>query len=435
DFFRADWIEKATPGDSVIESERRYSPFRSLMPSHWSVAIGSEELSPGSVSPRVGAKTDGQDALMQHRYMVAADYGVFHGNLSLYGEYTNSTWWPEFTLRGRDEQLFLTEDPFPFPNDDRVYHDIYFRRTLMRGGSFEINLPYRRYYFEQDLTFGFKYEDRLVDEYFPRQSTPGAPENDERVNLTQRFSPTLSSLRFKYRVSSARRYTYSISPEDGRTWFVAANYYSPLLLSDEEYVEAMTRYSEYIPGLFDSDVLMLRVKGGAAWDPPRYLAPFSLGRYFRGATEGQTRAEDQWGIRGYPAQTKFGNFAAVGTAEYRLPLIQQDWGLGTFPVMFRNMWLTPFADYGQVTFDPEQMLDIDQYRLGAGAELHLEFRGGYIMDIDVYVGAARGFGDLGHDTYYLGLSVNETAPLPVTADRPIDATPNEGQSDEQWFDD
>ncbi len=434
-FFRANWEERATPGDSVIESERRYNPFRSLVPSHWSLLVGSAEVAPGKVSPRVGAKTDGRDALLQHSYLVSADYALFQGNLNLYGEYTNSQAWPEFTLRGFDEQTFLIDDPFPFANDDAIYHDIYFRRTLRRGGAFELKLPFRRYYVEQSLTFGLKYEDRLVDEYFPRRTTPGAPQTDKRINVTQRFSPTLSSINFKYRISSARRYTYSISPEDGRTWYIGANYYSPLLLSDEEYVEAMTRYSEYIPGLFDSDVLMLRIKGGMAWDPPRYLAPFSLGRYFRGATEGQTSAEDQWGIRGYPAQTKFGNFAAVGTAEYRLPMIQQDWGLGTFPIMFRNMWLTPFVDYGQVTFEPDQMLDVQDFNLGAGAEVHLEFRGGYIMDIDLYVGFARGFAELGHDTYYLGLSVNETAPLPVTADRPIDATPNHGQSDEQWFDD
>jgi hypothetical protein len=432
-YFRGDWPESAEPGDAVIEKERRYSPWRSLAPSAWSVAIGSEELGPGQVTPRLGAQTNGRDALMHHSYELKATYGVFHGNLNLTGEYTNSQGWPEFTLRGVDEQIFLVDDPFPFANDSETYHDIYFRRTLSRGGTFEVTLPYRRYYFEQDVTFGFRYENRQVDEYFPDASVEGAPQDQGMRNLTQQFNPTLSSLRFRYRASSARRYEYSISPEDGRTWTVEANYYSPLLLSDEEYVEAMTRYSEYISGFWKNDVLMLRLKGGAAFEPPRYLAPFSLGRYFRGATESQTNAEDQWGIRGYPAQTVFGNFAAVATAEYRFPLIQQDWGLGTFPIMFRNMWITPFADFGQVTFDPDQMIEFPDYKLGAGAELHLEFRGGYIMDLDLYVGAARGFDEFGHDTYYLGLSVNETAPLPVTADRPIDETPNEGQSDEQWL--
>src|SRR5690606_28092936 len=71
-------------------------------------------------------------------------------------------------------------------------------------------------------------------------------------------------------------------------------------------------------------------------------------------------------LRGYAPGVRRGNHFFAASAEYRIPLLDVDRGLGTLPVFFRNVGLIPFIDIGNAWSESQAARDV---LVGAGASL------------------------------------------------------------------
>ena len=102
-------------------------------------------------------------------------------------------------------------------------------------------------------------------------------------------------------------------------------------------------------------------------------------------------------LRGYGFAAQAGRYLALMSAEYRIPIIDVDRGLGTLPFFFQRMGMVPFVDWGSAFTDPIAARDL---LLGAGASMAFTFRLGYSESIDLVLQYAHGFDDeTGLDTF------------------------------------
>lgn len=104
-------------------------------------------------------------------------------------------------------------------------------------------------------------------------------------------------------------------------------------------------------------------------------------------------------LRGYGFAAAAGRYLALASAEYKIPIIDVDRGLGTLPFFFQRMALVPFLDWGSAFTDPIAARD---FLLGAGATMSFTFRLGYSESISLLLQYAHGFEDeAGLDTFRL----------------------------------
>ena len=95
-------------------------------------------------------------------------------------------------------------------------------------------------------------------------------------------------------------------------------------------------------------MIMLNLRGGIITNRPEYLTSFSLGKFKNGKIGDFFSDNSSMGLRGFPAGKVYADKTAAATIEYRLPVIQADAGIKTFPALFRDTWLSLFFDYGNV---------------------------------------------------------------------------------------
>ena len=69
--------------------------------------------------------------------------------------------------------------------------------------------------------------------------------------------------------------------------------------------------------------------------------------------------------------------------------------------MFRDFWLTPFIEYGNVW---KAHTNIKEFKSSAGIELNLRITAGYIINLHGYIGYAKGFNEYGEDQIYFAVS-------------------------------
>jgi hypothetical protein len=102
-------------------------------------------------------------------------------------------------------------------------------------------------------------------------------------------------------------------------------------------------------------------------------------------------------LRGYRPGQFAGSSFGVLNAEYRIPLVDVDRGIGTLPFMLRRIALIPFTDVGAAT--TTALRAWRDLRVGAGASLVFSLRLGYLENIDLFVEYAHGFDrELGLDS-------------------------------------
>jgi hypothetical protein len=261
-------------------------------------------------------------------------------------------------------------------------------RDMERSGTAGIELPVYYYHSFHILSLSYKYSKTIKDRYYPGTGTA-------------RFDNIEAKVRAKYSYSSAAEYSYSVSKEDGRDFSITSDFFRKDIGSDISYTKAFGEYAEYWPGIGRNNVIMTRIRGGASFDNPDYILPFSLGRFHKGETGATATDEDEFGLRGYPYGSFFGSRSAVAALEYRLPLFQKDFGLATFPFMFRDLWVTLFGEYGNVW---NKEAKISDFKSSAGIELNLRITAGYYLDFQGYIGYAKGFNKYGEDQIYFAVS-------------------------------
>ncbi len=173
---------------------------------------------------------------------------------------------------------------------------------------------------------------------------------------------------------------YGWGSETGRALRATVTLSDPRIGSDYGDVRVSGSYAEYLRMPWQGhQVLALRLSGGASAGGLRGRGPFRLG----GLPEQQdvirtVIARDAFGegttLRGYNPSAFSGLYYGLLNAEYRIPLIDVDRGIGSVPAMFERIVLAMFTDWGMAWTDP---LELEDLAGSVGATLITSLKFGY----------------------------------------------------------
>ena len=103
-------------------------------------------------------------------------------------------------------------------------------------------------------------------------------------------------------------------------------------------------------------------------------------------------------LRGYPRFHRRGTRFGLAQMEYRFPIYRWMAGPRTLPIYLNRSYASVYVDVGDAwvrSFDPQEL------RVGAGAEVFLDFTVGYVVPFTLRLGVAYGFmDDAGVQVYY-----------------------------------
>ncbi len=382
EFFTLQGELKPEPSGKYTPSS--YNPVYSVLPTLLIPLFAFEEIYTDKNDMLFGAATFGWDTLFRHNYYLMA-YGYREQKrATVIANYTYSRFYPDISLGYVDENLFFGEDKFPWEGENRGP----LARELSRFGFISIYFPFNRISYRQMFQLSYIYERVYTDTYLP-----GNP-----VEKTETTFPRIQGV---YTFSNTENYVYSISSEKGRYIMLMGDVFNDKIGSDSNIFRGRIEYSEFLPGFLNNNVLMARLRGGFTRNNREYLSQYDIGNENKRYRVDESFDSDQWGMRGYVPGSEYGDNIATATLEYRFPLLQADAGILTIPVMFRDIWMNLFVEYGDVWNGSP---DINDFRTSAGAELHIKFTLGYWLDLVGFVGYAAGFDRGGEKVIYYGIS-------------------------------
>ncbi len=360
-----------------------FTVLNSIFPPFWLPLIANSEVYNNKSQLIAGFFTLGYDTLYKNMYIINAYTYTYEKRASVNLSYNFSYLYPEIIMQYYNDALFYGEDKFPW--EEKNTNPL--KREMEKSGTIGLAFPFIYYQTSHVLSFSYKYSKSYTDIF-----EPGTNEN---------YKDIIAKVRLKYSFIDSKEYSYSVSRENGRDIYIISDLYRKELGSDISYSKTMGEYSEYLPGLCRNNVLLLNIRGGASFNNPDYKSPYNLGKFEKGEIGLPETEEDELGLRGYPSGIIYGNRIAAGTIEYRFPVIQTDFGLATFPVLFRDLWLTPFFDYGNVWNGNTK---INEFKSSTGIELHMRITAGYMLNLEGYIGFAKGLNQYGEDQIYFAVS-------------------------------
>lgn len=361
-----------------------YSPLRSLRPRWWFPIAGA--TSGGAESEAMlGAMTTGADALGFHSYQaqivsVAREDG---SSIDYSLAYSYDRLFPTLTIAtsgySDPSSLVLTREGQQTRYRERI------QRTIAQA-----TFPHRRFRWQGSLTVGGIHESIEADAPFDV-----GPESLESVGL---FEGELTGARVAAGFNSAREFGYSISPENGLTALVDAQF----LGGDRTVRQARADLRGYLSiplarSPFGRHVAALRLAGGTVG------GDFLLERELKvGGTGGEsllTTSVTHFPVRGFATGTLRGRNAALLSAEYRVPLYEIDRGPSGWPLFFHRIsgnlfldaataWYPHRIDLPAVKRPASEPFDEATTLASAGAELALDLYLGFYVPIRYRVGAA-----------------------------------------------
>lgn len=361
-----------------------YSPWETLLPKAWLPTTGLD-----GVGDTVGIEVTGADALRQHSYSLGVHYGIESKRLGYGFSYLNSQLWMPISL---SSSLVATTRPGRFvptvPKQDQL-------QSIFRF-SVGLSVPLGRWDTAHSISFSYNGELRrgltlLSDDPFQ----PAPPINP---NLT------LSSVSVTWGLNQVRAFPESISPAAGQAFSVTLRLNDPLIGSDFRVLEAIGRWNLYLtmPWL-EHHVVAARLSVGGSAGDLRGRSVYTLGglpvrNILSDALDGIGVSGDV--IRGYPQAVLRGNAFYLVNLEYRFPLWVIATGVETIPFFFDRLYAAAFVDAGAT---PNFEIALEETRAGAGAELRLDLRLGYVEGYTLRFGYARGFTEEGVHNVYLVL--------------------------------
>lgn len=388
----------------------RYKPIKTLYPrTIFPTAFDFQSVGFGQ---SLGFETGVSDHVGFHSLALRFNYLLQERVANTSVTYAYRRLFPSFTLtfaRGFNFRGGFTRFLYDRPDDllDRyVVNSAYRERTTLVDGS--VSLPVVRHpRHRADVSFGYRWTrwtnldaDQIVID--PNAPATDLPAVGDAGRVDGRFS--YSSLS-----DGLGRFTYGA--EKGRSAAIGLAVVDEHLGGDFGDVLATASYREIIPMPWRGhQSLSLEARGGASAGGLRSRFPFCVGD-FVASTDVIRRmlARDPLGaggcslLRGYPAVGDpqrgviQGQYYSVLTAEYRIPIVDVDRGMGTLPFFFQRVGMIPFVDWGNAWRDE---VDIGDFLWGAGAALVFSFRLGYVESINLFLHYARGFDDeLGVNTF------------------------------------
>ena len=353
---------------------RPYRALDTLGPTYWLPFLLADAA--GLV---VGATTSGADVLLRHAWAAQAFWSVAANEPGYAVAYQGGWSWPRLDL---SSSRFVSSSP---DEGDRLLSVWTLADT---GATFTFTRLARALALRVGWS-GTRYD-----------TLPGEPDPDPSVPFPFRDG-FLSNLSLSLSYSDARRFVRSISPEEGRSASLTLGYAGPGTGSDYDLARGRAAVAQYlrVPGLART-VLALRLSAGLARGTLGGRAPFELGGVSQpGALStllGAAMPPDA--LRGYAVGSFEGTGFVLANGELRFPLGAPLLGRTTWPLFLRRVHGAVFADLGE-TFDRPgepllagHPLDVEELRLGIGAEVRLELVLGYYLRTDLRLGLARAMG-------------------------------------------
>ena len=363
-------LSQPVPVDAPAAAQARSEPYRpwsTVLPRAWLPVIET-----GDHETRVGAATAGADALAYHAWAATATWSVARetgvepvspgARPDLLLAYAYDRWRPTFFTQYTDETtpLLIRE------GTDGGRQPVALRERSVDVGAV---VPFRRVRWSQSALGYWRREHTVV-------SGPSAEGEFNR-----------GALRLGWMLNTARRYGYSISPEDGVTAGAAVELTRRGLGSDGNAQLYRTDTRAFLPLGPRHGVLALRASGATSRGDPIVRRTLRLGGH--GADGGVLSFEEDASslLRGFPADTFLGTNLVLGNAEYRVPLAWVERGIGTWPVFLRAVHVSGFVDAGHAWSDGFTGADVKwSWGLEAGADL----TAGYALPFTWMVGVAWG---------------------------------------------
>ncbi len=376
------------PGESALLSSR-YRPARTVYPRSYLL-----DFQPDSFGTQLGVTIAGTDLAEHHRY--AARVGV-----SLAEGYVNA-----------DASWVFQRTPAPV-----TLHA--FRRVALRGGlqvageernwvedaiGADVGLNYSipRMLHAESISANYSVVNLRQGEPFGGTLDPNTP--PPVLPTTGR----LASLRVGWGYSNVRQHFYDMFPSEGRNFGASISLSHPVLGSAFRAASLSWSWTRHVEAPWrQHHVFSLRYGGGISGGDLGHRGVFALGGFGDASLFDQLRNQSSLGgtaLRGYDPFSRAGTQFQLVQLEYRFPLFRIMRGIQTLPVYLNRTYALVFVDVGDAyrgRFDPTTL------RVGAGAEIFLDFTLGFILPFTMRIGFAYGFMDeeAGGAQFYAHLGV------------------------------
>jgi len=309
--------EAGTPG-------RQYSPWPTILPRWWSPTAGVEDG-----RAKLGAATSGTDVLGYHRYDASVAWWIERGGCAACEGTAPADWTVGYWYQRWTPSLFASVS----------------RRTRLlspeRGGVDESTTARR----EDTWTAGV-----LVPRIHVRaRSWLLAALAGERVSERGTHAQATvwrPSLRFGWTLVTARRYGFSVSPEDGLALAVTSEVVRPERSADQAAGAATGEVRGYMRLGTGHGVLAVRLAGGRAWGDSRTRRLFVVGGSGAPPALGAFGSDALDLLRGTGSIRRIGSRTALASIDLRWPVLRVERGPGLFPVFVRTVHAAGFVDAG-----------------------------------------------------------------------------------------
>jgi hypothetical protein len=334
-------------GPSAIEGGA-YSPWSTLVPRFWTPTLESD-----ADEFVVGAATGSVDALGRHAYGIEAGWST-RSRPDWQIAYAYDRWWPSVFAA-------VSDDTDPWRDGEH-------RTTEADVGML---LPLSRVRFAHRTLVSV----HLANETFDCLSC------EPSVAVEQ----DLAALRFGWEFNNSRAFGYSISAEEGGRFSMTAEVPRTALGADGNGVSSTMDGRLYWRVRPRHAVIALRAAAAGSWGDREAQ------RLFSAAGNGPQTGGFGFGLdaigllRGFDEDDVVGTHAATVSADYRLPLMRIDRGVGTIPVFFRSLHGAVFVDIGHAWVDTARLADV---RTSIGAEISADTVLGFALPVTFSGGVA-----------------------------------------------
>jgi hypothetical protein len=344
-----------------------YRPWSTVWPRAWSPVVEHDDD-----EWRVGGSTGGVDALGYHWWTASATWSVARAHdlepvapgarpdVTLL--YFYDRWRPSFFAQYADET-----SPLRFRPPGGLERPVAIREQSVDLG---VTLPFRRVRCSQAVLGSFRRE----------HDTVRGPADEGSFDR--------GALRAGWSLTSAKRYGYSISPEDGVTVGASVERALEALGSDGNATFVRGDLRAYVGLGPRHAIAAVRVTGaGTEGDAP-------VRRILRLGGTGADPAvisfdEDASSLlRGFSTGQFAGTRLALVNADYRVPLVRVERGYGTWPLFLRTIHATGFFDTGAAWTDEAPALSA--WARSWGGEISADVVAGFMLPLTFTAGIARG---------------------------------------------
>ncbi|HSQ78150.1 MAG TPA: BamA/TamA family outer membrane protein [Nitrospirota bacterium] len=328
-----------------------------------------------------GFFTAGFDVAQRHEYVATAFYGPKENRLWYSFDYLYDGLYPTVHLYASDEDAVYTNLLRDF-----IDSKDYVERQKKYG--LELIVPLLKTQTQHTVTIGYQWKDlSALSEVIPLLKPWVGYQGPVP------FEGVLASGRVSYSINNAKRYNFSISPEEGRTIELGYERFDTSIGSDLELNKYTADWHEYINFPWPHQVLQVRAFAGTSTGRKFPQGTFQLGGDMPGDVTLSIDDQEVY-LRGYPYGEFRGQNIGLLSLEYRFPLLNIEHGGGQTPFFLRRLHGAVFAEAGNV-WDEGAFHESDIKR-AVGAEARLDLDAVYgLLPLTLRLGVAKGLDEKG----------------------------------------